>query len=59
VLDDPDEFVAQNAAEIHVPAGDFQVGGADARLADADQRIAVGRRGLGLSRPEGERLIED
>src|SRR4051794_31493478 len=47
----PDELVPEHAAEAHVAFGDFEIGRADPRLADADDAFAIGLR-LRVPRPK-------
>ncbi len=54
-----DEFMTEDAAEIHVAFADFEIGGADAGAADAQEGVAFGIRRVGVARAEVEGLIED
>jgi hypothetical protein len=58
IEDDADKLVAEDAPEGEVAFGDFEVCGADAGLADADERVAFGGRWVGVARVEGEGLRE-
>ena len=54
-----DKFVTEDAPELHVAVSDFQIGGADAGLADFQERVAGGRGGIGPARVEAQRFVED
>jgi hypothetical protein len=53
-----DELMSQHAGETHVALRDLQIRGADARAADAQERVAIGQLRLGMVYLEGKGLIE-
>src|SRR5215204_3032768 len=50
--------MTEHAAVAHVAAGDFKIGGADAGLAHAQQRVAARLNRLAMTRLKRQRLIE-
>lgn len=56
-LDDADEFMAEDAIEVHVAFAELNVGGADAQKGWTDERFARGEGWLGVIGVEREGIV--